>query len=95
MIKITFVENGKPTIGLGVEYDDIKALKDDKKTIIFEIGGQMVHVAYIESMAKFQEKLRKSGMKATVHSEQDIKQGEDLSEKKIISAPGQTQTTEP
>lgn len=83
MIKVTYVEGGKPVIGLGVEFNDMHKLKDEKQTFSFEIGGQVVTVGYIGSHAELVEKIRKKGLNAKVTSI-DHKQEQPLEEKQIV-----------
>lgn len=87
MIKLTMIEDGKPIIGLGVEYSDWEALKDKKQTFAFEIGGQTVHVGYIGSKRDLEEKIAKKGLAAKITAAPDgqVKSG---FEEKIQIVPG-------
>lgn len=93
MVKLTLIEDGKPVIGLGVEYTDWEALKDKKQTFAFEIGGQTVHVGYIESKSKLQEKIQKRGFAAKVTADPDgqVKPG---FEERMQSVPGKPEGEE-
>lgn len=92
MIKLTLVEEGKPIIGIGVEYDDWRKLKDEKQTFIFEIGGQTVHVGYVESKEKLQERIIKRGLQAKITASPDAQSKPPLSER-LIHVPGEEKKT--
>ena len=93
MIKITLVEDGKPIVGLGVEYSDWEALKAQKKTFVFEIGGQTVHVGYVESKEKLAERIQKQGLSAKITAQPEAQALGSIEEK--VHVPGKNETTTP